>query len=313
MGSSSGYPWSLFGPTPHNSLLDVSPSIQAMIDALKKTPPIPPPSPLFAPFGSASAVNPLAPGYNFLLDVKQPEKPSFPSLSPPPSPLYAPPKPIAPDTKRRVFFSFQFDGDIMRANAVRNTWKISHPDSAANRSFLDSSLWEKRKLESPDAIKALIRGGVLYSSTVCVLAGSMTWDRRWVRYEIARAVIDGRGLLTVHLNNIRHHRTKGVHPRGLNPLAHMGIAKVQPNPSLPPRYELYEMNFASDGNGGLVENWTPYSDHEVPVKKPLWLTDPAVGYVTPLSVDTAEYDYELQLGHRNIGSWIDKAAIQAGR
>lgn len=158
------------------------------------------------------------------------------------APLYAPPKPkpVAPDTKRRAFFSFQFDGDIMRVNNVRNAWKIYHPDSEANRSFRDSSLWEARKLESPEAIKNLIRVGVLYTSAVCVLAGSMTWDRRWVRYEIARAIIDGRGLLTVHLNNIKHHRTKGVHPRGLNPLAHMGVAKVQPNPNVPPRYELYE-------------------------------------------------------------------------
>jgi hypothetical protein len=30
-------------------------------------------------------------------------------------------------------------------------------------------------------------------------------------------------------------------------------------------------------------------------------------------VNAAEYDYELDYGHRNIGSWIDKAANQAGR
>jgi hypothetical protein len=29
--------------------------------------------------------------------------------------------------------------------------------------------------------------------------------------------------------------------------------------------------------------------------------------------DAAEYDYEQDHGHRNIGGWIDQAAKQAGR
>jgi MTH538 TIR-like domain (DUF1863) len=248
--------------------------------------------------------------------------PSFGSLAafvaaPEPSPLnalYTPPKPkpVAPETKRKVFFSFHFD-DIMRVNNVRNTWKISHPDSSSNRSFYDSSLWEARKLASPDGIKQLIRLGVLSTSAVCVLAGSMTWDRRWVKYEIARAIIDGRGLLTVHLNSINHHRTKGPDPVGLNPLAHIGVAKLQPNERLPPQYYLYEMRLVPNGYGGVIEKWSRYGDYSLSVKKPAWVSDPDVDHVMPLSADAAEYDYELDHGHRNIGSWIDKAAKQAGR
>jgi hypothetical protein len=49
------------------------------------------------------------------------------------------------------------------------------------------------------------------------------------------------------------------------------------------------------------------------VKKPAWLSDPSVDRVMPLSVNAAEYDYEFEHGDRNIGSWIDKAAKQAGR
>jgi hypothetical protein len=33
----------------------------------------------------------------------------------------------------------------------------------------------------------------------------------------------------------------------------------------------------------------------------------------PLSQNAAEYDYVQQLGNKNIGAWIDTAAIQAGR
>src|SRR5699024_9299286 len=107
-----------------------------------------------------------------------------------------------------VFFSFHFD-DIMRVNNVRNAWKITHADSSSNRSFYDSSLWETRKVTKPEVIQQIIRVGVLGTSAVCVLVGSTTLDRRWVKYEIARAIIDGRGLLAVHLNSIKHHQTKG--------------------------------------------------------------------------------------------------------
>jgi hypothetical protein len=259
-------------------------------------PSFPPPSPRTRPFGS-------------LADLVAPPVPSpFHALyTPPPKP-----KPVAPQTKRKAFFSFHFD-DIMRVNNVRNAWKITHPDSSLNRSFYDSSLWEARKLVGPEGIKQLIRSGVLRTSAVCVLAGSMTWDRRWVKYEIARAIIDGGGLLTVHLNSINHHQTKGPHPLGLNPLAHMGVAKLQPNKRVPPQYYLYEMELVPDGYGGVIEQWSRYSDYTAPVKKPAWLTDTSVDHVMPLSADAAEYDYEADHGHRNIGSWIDKAAKQAGR
>jgi hypothetical protein len=260
------------------------------------------PPPLFAP------PSPPRPFDSLADPVARPaSSPSNALYTPPPRP-----KPVAPETKRKAFFSFHFD-DIMRVNNVRNAWKITHPASASNRSFYDSSLWEDRKLLGPEGIKQLIRAGVLGTSAVCVLAGSMTWDRRWVKYEIARAIIDGRGLLTVHLNSINHHQTKGPHPRGFNPLAHMGVAKLQPNTRLPPQYYLFEMELVPDGYGEVIEQWSRYGDYTLSVKKPAWLSDPSVDHFMALSVDAAEYDYEVDHGDRNIGNWIDQAAKQAGR
>jgi len=235
----------------------------------------------------------------------------FPTTNPPPPPLYrlpVPPKPVAPTVKRKAFFSFHFD-DIMRVNNVRNGWKITHPDSALNRSFYDSSLWESKKLEGEEAIKRLIREGVFSTSGVCVLAGTDTWARRWVRYEIARAVIDGRGLLTVHLNGLRHHVTRAPHAKGPNPLAFMAVGKVQENVWDPVKYYLFELR--SDGVGGV--GWFKYSDYTFAIDLPKWVADPKVGRVMPLSYNAAEYDYVADNGSRNIGSWIDAAAKQAGR
>lgn len=206
-------------------------------------------------------------------------------------------------TKRKAFFSFHFD-DVLRVNVVRNAWKITHPDNALMRSFYDSSLWESKKLESAEALKKLIREGVSYTSTVCVLVGSETWARRWVRYEIARAIIDGRGLLAVHLNSIKHHQTRMTNTLGLNPLSYLAVGKVQKTLLGLPQYYLFERS---------NKDWDRYQDHTAPVSLPSWLADPADGYVTPLSSAKNQYDYITQEGHKNIGFWINNAAIQAGR
>jgi len=269
--------------------------------------------------GGAADLFPSPSPFGFTPNPRTPEARTFGSLAGYFAPstdnaLYSPPKPrpVSPETKRKVFFSFNFD-DIMRVNNVRNAWKITHPDSSSNRSFYDSSLWETKKVTDPVRIKQLIRLGVLGTSTVCILAGSTTWSRRWVRYEIARALIDGRGLLTVHLNSLNHHQTKGPDPRGRNPLVHMGIAKIRSHNRMLPEYFIYEKNFVADGHGGVVEQWSRYSGYSDALSKPAWLSDPGVNEVMPLSVDTSEYDYAEGHGHRNIGSWIDLAAKQAGR
>jgi MTH538 TIR-like domain (DUF1863) len=168
----------------------------------------------------------------------------FGSLAPPRLPV----APLRAAVKRKAFFSFHYD-DIMRVNVVRNAWKIDHPDNALMRSFQDSSLWESRKLEGDDAVKRLIREGVEYTSAVCVLIGTETWLRRWVKYEIARAVIDGRGLLAVHLNSIRHHHTQTPHTRGYNPLDFMAVGKVQPGVLSTPKYYLFEKLAVPNGFG----------------------------------------------------------------
>jgi Thoeris protein ThsB, TIR-like domain len=253
-------------------------------------------SPLSNAFGS------LAPPTNTLASL-------LGVVTPPPATRSA--LPVTP-LKRKAFFSFHFD-DVMRVNVVRNAWKITHPDSAQLRSFYDSSLWESRKLQGDDALKKLVRTGVNYTSAVCVLTGTDTWSRRWVRYEIARAIIDDRGLLSVHLNSIRHHQTRTPHTRGYNPLDFMAIGKVQTTPFSETRYYLFAKIAVPDGFGNYRCEWHRYVDYTDPIKRPGWIADPAAGHVTPLSNNADEYDYVAEEGHKNIGAWIDLAAKRAGR
>src|SRR5215472_11148772 len=107
--------------------------------------------------------------------------------------------------KRKVYFAFDFD-DLIRVNNVRQVGKIGSCEQKNPRSFYDRSIWESRDIKNEENLKALMRNAVRYSSAVCVLIGTKTWQSRWVKYEIARAVIEQRGLLAVHLNGINHHQ-----------------------------------------------------------------------------------------------------------
>jgi MTH538 TIR-like domain (DUF1863) len=213
------------------------------------------------------------------------------------------------ETKRKVFFSFHYD-DIMRVNNVRNAWKINHPDSLLVRSFYDSSLWESRKLEGDEAVKRLIREGVQNTSAVCVLIGSETSQRRWVKYEIARSVIDRRGLLGVHINSLNHHERLKSDWLGTNPLENIGVFKNTRG-----EFYLYERQITLGLMLGYTNNnqWVQYQDHRQQVPLPKYLPEPTVGYVMPLSKRTPVYDYVQHMGHLNIGGWIDLAARSAGR
>lgn len=221
-------------------------------------------------------------------------------------PYRSPPAP----KKRKVFFSFHY-ADIMRVNVVRLCSEFTNGRSllgAGEREiegFYDQSLWETRRRESEESLKSLIRDGVHNTSVVCVLAGSETYARPWVRYEIARAVIDGRGLLTVHINTIKHPRDGRPHPIGNNPLDFMAVGKVQPSLLSVSQYYLFEQ----DRYGG----WQRYAKYTLPVQLPKFLPDPPYGYVTPLSTGTKVYDFSNNSGHLRIGSWIDEAAVAAGR
>lgn len=124
--------------------------------------------------------------------------------------------------KRKAFFSFHY-ADVMRVNNVRQEGKINK--RATERNFYDASLWESKKLEGPDALKKLIREGMEGASAVCVLVGSETWSRRWVKYEIARAVIEQKGLFGIHINGLKHHQRRQADPHGFNPFHHMGVYK----------------------------------------------------------------------------------------
>ena len=123
---------------------------------------------------------------------------------------------------KRVFFSFHYQDVIdFRANVVRKHW-ITKPDREA-AGFFDASLWERAQKTSPMAVKRLIHSGLDGTSVTCVLIGSETFARPWVRYEIMKSFREGNKLLAVHINSIagKDQKTKS---QGPNPLEYLGVS-----------------------------------------------------------------------------------------
>src|SRR6266481_410491 len=122
---------------------------------------------------------------------------------------------------KRVFFSFHYqDVTDFRANVVRQHW-LTKPDREA-AGFFDASMWETAKKMGDTAVKRLINSALIGTSVTCVLIGSQTYGRPWVRYEILKSFREGKSMLAVHINSIRG-RDQLTKPRGPNPMSFVGI------------------------------------------------------------------------------------------
>ena len=116
---------------------------------------------------------------------------------------------------KRVFFSFHYQDVIdFRANVVRQHWVAKSDREEAG--YFDASIWEDAKKTNDAGLIKLIDGALHNTSTTCVLIGSQTYSRPWVRYEIVRSVMRGNRLLGVHINAIKgkdqHVKTNGPNP-----------------------------------------------------------------------------------------------------
>lgn len=118
--------------------------------------------------------------------------------------------------KRKVFYSFHFDNDVMRVQQIRNMGVIEGNEPVTPNE------WETAK-KTLGGIEKWIDDNMKGKSCVVVLIGSETANRKWVRYEIVKAWNDGKGLLGIYIHNLVDPRTckilpyKGKCQQGQNP------------------------------------------------------------------------------------------------
>ena len=201
--------------------------------------------------------------------------------------------------KRRVFFSFHYQQDIWRVNQVRQSWRYRHEDEREAEGFYDGSIWESSKRQGDESLKGLIRDGIKNTSVTCVLAGTQTYARRWVRYEIARSVVKGNGLLTVKIHGLKD-RLGHTAYEGPNPLDHMGVYRIPDG-----RLLLAEVN--AEGTWVLYEDWTQA------ITLPAGWEQPAGLQPIPLSRYARIHDYTADYGAGNFASWVATSAAVASR
>ena len=100
---------------------------------------------------------------------------------------------------RRAFFSFEY-GDVSRAMVVRNSWVTQGREAAG---FIDAADFEALKKKGDDAIEGWIDNQLKGTSVTVVLVGKETCSSKWVKYEMAKSIEIGNGLLGVDISMIK--------------------------------------------------------------------------------------------------------------
>lgn len=104
-----------------------------------------------------------------------------------------------------------------------------------------------------------------------------------MRYEIARSVIKGNGLLTVFIHGVQN-KDKATSTKGADPLAQMGLYRTDRG--------IYLAEW-KDGK------WVAYADYTLAIPEgDLWFTAPKTNSVVQLSNHCLSYDF--------IGRWQEK-------
>jgi hypothetical protein len=100
---------------------------------------------------------------------------------------------------RRVFFSFEYEHDVTRANVVRKSGMTKGIEDAG---YIDAAEFEKVKKKGDAAVQAWIDDQLKGTSVTAVLVGEYTCSSRWVKYEIGASEKRGNGLLGIDVSQI---------------------------------------------------------------------------------------------------------------
>lgn len=103
---------------------------------------------------------------------------------------------------RRVFFSFHYERDSVRAGQVRNS-NVIKDKTIETSDFIDAAKWEEVKRGGDESIKRWIANQLNGTSVTVVLIGAKTSERKWVKHEIDESLKKGNGLLGVYIHKCK--------------------------------------------------------------------------------------------------------------
>ena len=111
--------------------------------------------------------------------------------------------------KRKVFYSFHFDHDVMRVHQIRNMGVLEGDEPVS------PNTWEQIK-RTEQGVKNWINQSLNGKSCLVVLIGSQTANRPWVKYEIERAWKEGKAVVGIYIHRLKCPRN-GYGTKGPNP------------------------------------------------------------------------------------------------
>lgn len=121
-------------------------------------------------------------------------------------------------TKRKIFYSFHYDNDVFRVQQTRNIGALEDNEPVS------ANTWEEVKKGGDSEIEKWINNNMKNRTCVVVLFGEETTTRPWVRYEIIKGWNDGKGVLAIHIHNLKCAKMIKDNPfasgkcnKGLNP------------------------------------------------------------------------------------------------
>lgn len=117
---------------------------------------------------------------------------------------------------RKVFYSFHYEPDSWRVAKIRNIGTVEGNRPAT------SNKWEEVKKGSDKAISKWIDDNMNNRTCLVVLVGKNTAKRKWIDYEIKKAWNEGKGVVGIHIHNLKDQNQKQA-SKGKNPFAHFEL------------------------------------------------------------------------------------------
>jgi hypothetical protein len=156
--------------------------------------------------------------------------------------------------------------------------------------FFDASIWESARRQGEASLKQLINDGLENTSNTCILIGTQTHMRPWVRYEILKSFRRGNHLLGVHINGVKA-KDGTTKPLGANPLEYVGVTYSTDGRTA----TLWEKNNGTWAKYGMIGG---SADYAVNVDLPYR------GKGFNLGNWYKNYDWITNAGFQNFGEWL---------
>ena len=140
---------------------------------------------------------------------------------------------------RRLYFTFDYQNDLWRANIVRNSWVTARRNADG---FWDKLQWDSIKGMGDQTIKRNIHKALSKTSVTVVLIGQRTWQRKWIRYEIVESYRRGNGILGVHINDFKDQNGRRT-SKGDNPFHFIYIENKDREVYFSELYKTYDWTY----------------------------------------------------------------------